>query len=67
MSNEEVASDSYDIDLLKGYIAYARAHCAPKLSNEANSKIRDMYVEDRKKSLLNDGKGTKSRIPVTVR
>ena len=62
-----MTNDAYDIDLLKGYIAYARAHVAPKLSTEANSKIRDMYVEDRKKSLVNDGKGTKSRIPVTVR
>jgi len=65
MTTEEVIADVFDIETLKGFIAYARSTVSPKLTQSATEKIRDMYVEDRRKSA--SGKDGRSRIPVTVR
>ena len=40
-----------DPDLLKKYIAYARRHVAPKLTEEAKKLLLDFFVEMRKKSV----------------
>lgn len=40
-----------DIELedLKKYIAYTRAKCAPRLSEEAGKELQNFYVADRRK------------------
>ena len=49
-------------DLLKKYIAYARRHVRPKLSEEAKKRLVDFYVEMRAKS-----QGVDSPIAITPR
>jgi len=49
-------------DLLKKYIAYARRHVHPKLSEEAKKKLLDFYVEMRGRS-----QGVDSPIAITPR
>lgn len=49
-------------DLLKKYIAYARKHVRPRLSEEAKKKLVDFYVEMRTKS-----QGVDSPIAITPR
>ncbi len=49
-------------DLLKKYIAYARKHVKPRLSEEAKKKLVDFYVEMRTKS-----QGVDSPIAITPR
>jgi replicative DNA helicase Mcm len=40
----------FDKDLLRKYIAYARRKISPKLTHEASLKIKEYYVELRRKS-----------------
>jgi len=37
-----------DMDLLRKYVAYARRHIRPNLSDEASDKIKEFYVDMRK-------------------
>ena len=50
-----------DFELLRKYIAYARQHCAPRMTTEAREHIRDFYVDLRKGGEDND------TMPVTAR
>ncbi len=65
-TKEKLASDSailpsIESDLLRKFIAYARRSCFPILTNEANEKIKDFYLELRKM-------GKKSNtFPITAR
>jgi len=54
-------SDIISINLIKDYIAYAKANIEPKLSEESVSQLIDKYVELRNESL------TKGRISVYPR
>ena len=36
------------LDTLREYIAYARAHCRPRLSEESGAALVDGYVEMRR-------------------
>jgi replicative DNA helicase Mcm len=51
-----------DPDLLRKFIAYARSHCHPVLTDEARQKISDFYVD-----LRSQGTGENSAIPITAR
>lgn len=48
-------------DLLKKYIAYAKEHCEPKISNADKGKLVDVYATVRHESVLRGG------TPITVR
>jgi replicative DNA helicase Mcm len=48
--------EQIDIDLLKKYIAYARTNIFPILTKRAKNKIRDFYIDLRRKS--QDGRVT---------
>ncbi|MCD6403360.1 MAG: minichromosome maintenance protein MCM [Candidatus Aenigmarchaeota archaeon] len=50
-----------DIDLLRKYIAYARANIHPKMSKEAGEKLMEFYLKMRSKATLD------SPIPITLR
>jgi replicative DNA helicase Mcm len=41
---EGIVKVPYDTDLIKKYIAYARQHCVPKLSEGALREIKNFYV-----------------------
>lgn len=58
---DNVFEDSIDPDLLRKYIAYARQHCDPKISDEAHESIRNYYVE------LRDTGSEEGPIAVTAR
>lgn len=45
---EEEEEESLDLSILKDYIAYARGHIEPKLSEEASQLLIQAYVEMRK-------------------
>jgi len=53
-----------DTDILKKYIAYARTHCVPKLTDSALEEIKDYYVKMR--SSGGEEGGIKA-IPITAR
>ena len=48
--------------LMRKYIAYARSTCFPTMTEEAESRIRDFYV-----NLRSQGTGEDSPVPVTAR
>ncbi len=48
--NQDDDEDIFDKTLLRKYIAYARRNIRPKLTKEASGKIKDFYVELRRKS-----------------
>ncbi len=50
-----------DIDLMRKYIAYARAHVHPKLTEEAGKKLMEFYLQMRSKA------GMDTPIPITLR
>ena len=56
--------ESSEIDLteLKKYIAYARTHCSPRLTEESGEYLGNLYVQDRQKIAKKE-----SAIPITVR
>ncbi|MCS7123747.1 MAG: minichromosome maintenance protein MCM [Candidatus Aenigmarchaeota archaeon] len=47
---EEMSKPKIDVDLLRKYIAYARARCKPKLTIEAAEKLKEFYLSLRKAS-----------------
>ena len=50
MGTDKDEADIFDKDLLRKYIAYARRKVFPKLMPAASAKIKDFYVELRRKS-----------------
>lgn len=50
---QEAMMGDMDLQLLKKYVAFARAKCSPRLSEKAAEKIQNLYVEDRQKSAGN--------------
>ncbi len=48
MGKEKDEAESFDKDLLRKYIAYARRKISPKLEQPASTKIKDFYVELRR-------------------
>ncbi|NCO97507.1 MAG: AAA family ATPase [Candidatus Aenigmarchaeota archaeon CG_4_10_14_0_8_um_filter_37_24] len=51
-----------ETQFLKKYIAYAKMHCRPELTQEAGKKLKDFYVGLRSKST-----GEESPVPITLR
>lgn len=47
---KQQTAETFDKELLRKYIAYARRKASPKLSSEASKKIKEFYVELRRKS-----------------
>lgn len=45
---EQVQKPPLDGEFLRKYVAYARRHIKPRLSNEASAKLQEYYVELRK-------------------
>ncbi|MFB6138598.1 MAG: LAGLIDADG family homing endonuclease [Halobacteriaceae archaeon] len=58
---EEVAP-AIDAELLQKYVAYARRHCFPTMSDEAMDRIREFYVD-----LRAEGQDEDAPVPVTAR
>lgn len=50
MGNEKIEAETFDKELLRKYIAYARRKVFPKLMPAASEKIKDFYVDLRSKS-----------------
>lgn len=49
MGTEKIEEESFEKDLLRKYIAYARRKVSPKLQQAASTKIKDYYVDLRRK------------------
>jgi replicative DNA helicase Mcm len=49
MGTEKIEVESFEKDLLRKYIAYARRKVSPKLQQGAATKIKDFYVDLRRK------------------
>ncbi len=58
----ESVSPAIEPDLMRKYIAYARSTCFPTMTDEAETQIRDFYVDLRAR-----GTGEDSPVPVTAR
>lgn len=57
-----------DIDLLKRYVAFAKARCAPRLSPEASEKLSSHFVALRRQvAQVERDNDERSSIPITVR
>jgi DNA replication licensing factor MCM5 len=57
-----------DIETMRGYIAYCRTRCAPRLSEAAATKLRDHYVSIRKEvKEMERNSQKRTTIPITVR
>lgn len=56
------AGGSLDIAFMKKYISYCRAHCSPRLNDEAVLLLSNFYVRERERS-----KTQSNTIPMTVR
>jgi replicative DNA helicase Mcm len=50
MGNKDDEPEAFERDILRKYIAYARRKISPKLTAAASQKIKDFYVELRRKS-----------------
>jgi DNA replication licensing factor MCM5 len=59
--------DTIPIDTLKRYIAYARAHCHPRLQEEAAEELQNQYVMIRDAVRQRSVDGAAAPIPITVR
>jgi DNA replication licensing factor MCM5 len=59
------------IAMMKKYISYARAKCAPRLSSEAAEVLRNHYVSirdgQRQRNGAGGASGNGSTVPITVR
>lgn len=64
----EKEDSDIDLDLLRKYITFAKVTCAPRLSEEAGSVLKNFYIKDREEAQQRE-KDTKGhgRIPITVR
>lgn len=58
----------FELEAMKRYVAYAKARCAPKLSEEAKEKLSSHYVALRKQiAQVERDTDERSSIPITVR
>ncbi len=53
--------------MLKRYIAFCRARCAPRLSAEAAGVLQDYYVNIRASVRQRELEGAPAAVPITVR
>lgn len=60
--DRESVEPAIDEEVLKAYVAYAREHCTPVLTEEANQVIAEFYVNLRSKGMNED-----DPVPVTAR
>lgn len=72
IEERELNEDELDVRTLRRYIAFARKHCQPRLSNEAAELLSNYYVEVRSNLAEGDkdgeAKGRPPRaVPITVR
>ncbi|MDZ7849995.1 MAG: LAGLIDADG family homing endonuclease [Halodesulfurarchaeum sp.] len=58
----ESVSPAIEPDIMRKYIAYARSTCFPTMTDAAESRIREFYVD-----LRSQGTGEDSPVPVTAR
>jgi DNA replication licensing factor MCM5 len=59
-----------DMDTLKRYVAYARSHASPRLSQEAAELLRNNYVsirEQMRSKAFGDEDAEEKTVPITVR
>lgn len=56
-----------DLDFLRKYLCYAKTKVFPRLTEEAGSMLRDMYVGDRQASKVQQISKKTNGIPITVR
>ncbi|KDN47328.1 MCM-domain-containing protein [Tilletiaria anomala UBC 951] len=62
------ATGEFDMETMKRYIAFAKARCAPRLSDEAAEKLSSHFVELRKQvAQIEQDNDERSSIPITVR
>ncbi|MDR5656068.1 helix-turn-helix domain-containing protein [Halodesulfurarchaeum sp. HSR-GB] len=61
-SATESVSPAIEPELMRKYIAYARSTCFPTMTEEAEERIREFYV-----NLRSQGTGEDSPVPVTAR
>jgi DNA replication licensing factor MCM5 len=64
-SDSKISGD-IDIDLLKKYIAYARARCEPRLSAEAAEALKNHYIKVRA-DMKRQKESSRVAVPITVR
>ncbi|GBO18143.1 DNA replication licensing factor mcm5-A, partial [Araneus ventricosus] len=67
LQTTEEAEGELSLSTLKKYIAYCRARCGPRLSNEAAEKLKNYYLYMRNTNKEHQGMEKKSNIPITVR
>jgi len=67
-NNDNNDTEEIPIDVLKKYVNYCRAKCAPRLSQAAAERLSSHFVNIRKQLLINELEATeKSSIPITIR
>ncbi|ORY76848.1 MCM-domain-containing protein [Leucosporidium creatinivorum] len=67
-ASENQAVGEIDIDKMKRYVAYCKARCAPRLSNDAAEKLSSHFVALRKQvQQVERDNNERSSIPITVR
>jgi replicative DNA helicase Mcm len=59
--SEDEIKPAIDVDLLRKYIAYARTRIKPVLTDEANEKIKEYYVDLRRQGII------QGAVPITPR
>ncbi|PWN20495.1 MCM-domain-containing protein [Microstroma glucosiphilum] len=66
--SRNAAAGEIDIDLMKRYVAFAKARCAPRLSPEASEKLSSHFVALRRQvAQVERDNDERSSIPITVR
>ncbi|KAJ3035949.1 minichromosome maintenance protein 5, partial [Rhizophlyctis rosea] len=69
-TREQQQTPDIDIQKMRSYISYAKAKCAPRVSEEAALKLSSHFVEMRSKVRnmeQEDARATRTKIPITVR
>ncbi|ODV65465.1 MCM-domain-containing protein [Hyphopichia burtonii NRRL Y-1933] len=67
-NNQEDQEGEIPINIMKRYIQYCKARCAPRLSPEASERLSSHFVSIRRKLQLSESDmNERSSIPITVR
>lgn len=67
-NQSEAAEGEIPVDVMKRYIQYAKARCAPRLTAEALEKLSSHFVAIRRRLQVNEADmNERSSIPITVR
>ena len=62
------SSGDFDLAMMKKYIAYCKAHCAPRLSAEAAEKLSNHFISLRSQvHQMEEHMTERSSIPITIR